>query len=93
MNTYGADEYHFATAPLPPIPAYALHGGSDGRYRDVHERHIVEDDFYGNMVPYVTAAGADNEGFETGSEFISEEEIQTDNINEKVNGIRLVTKR
>ncbi|CAF2788588.1 unnamed protein product [Rotaria sp. Silwood2] len=65
QNVYVGKDQHFTTAPLPPVLPYAIHN--------------VEDDFYGDINPYVTAAAmsADNEAFESGSEFISEEEVRS----------------
>ncbi|CAF3441613.1 unnamed protein product [Rotaria sp. Silwood1] len=92
QNIYVGKDQHFATAPLPPVPPYAIHDGNEVTFRDIHERRIVQDDFYGDINPYVTAAaiGADNDAFESGSEFISEEEIRSHDINKKSNDVRLL---
>ncbi|CAF4832416.1 unnamed protein product, partial [Rotaria sp. Silwood2] len=47
---------------------------------------------YGDINPYVTAAaiGADNEAFESGSEFISEEEVRSRDMRKKSNAVRLL---
>ncbi|CAF3299745.1 unnamed protein product [Rotaria sp. Silwood2] len=92
QNVYVGKDQHFATAPLPPVPPYAIHNGNEVTFRDIHERRIVQDDFYGDINPYVTAAaiGADNEAFESGSEFISEEEVRSRDMRKKSNGVRLL---
>ncbi|CAF1184354.1 unnamed protein product [Rotaria sordida] len=91
-NIYVGKDQHFATAPLPPVPPYAIYGGNKGIFRNLHERRIVQDDFYGDTNPYVTAAviGANNEAFESSSEIISEDEIRNHDINKKSNGVRLL---
>lgn len=71
QGAYVAKDQHFATAPLPPVPPYASSG-------EVFESQIVEDEFFGNRMPYVTGAAvavADNGAFGADSESVSEEEI------------------
>lgn len=68
QDLYATRDQHFATAPLPPVPPYAVSNG----IRDVYEHHTVQDDFYGDRVPYV-AAGAARIGAD--SESYSEEEF------------------
>ncbi|CAF1004012.1 unnamed protein product [Rotaria magnacalcarata] len=82
-NLYVANDQYFATASLPPVSPYVVQAGSDANFRDIHERRIVEDEFYVDTTPYVTATvpGTENEVFESGSEFISEEEIQNHKTN------------
>ena len=69
-GAYVTKDQHFATAPLPPVPPYASSG-------EVFESQIVEDEFFGNRMPYVTAAAVatDNAAFSADSESVSEEEI------------------
>ncbi|CAF3464761.1 unnamed protein product [Rotaria socialis] len=82
-NLYIANNQRLAIAPLPPAPPYVVQAGSDANFRDIHERRIVEDEFYVGATPYVTAIveDAENDVFESGSEFISEEEIQNHTTN------------
>ncbi|CAF1422602.1 unnamed protein product [Adineta steineri] len=47
-NDIYATQEHFATAPLPPVPPYAVSNGNDVTFRDMYE---------GSM-PYVTAGRA-----------------------------------
>jgi hypothetical protein len=89
---YATRDQHFATAPLPPVPPYAMSGGNDAAFRDIYERRMVEEDFYGDGIPYVTAAaaGAENRAFESGSESYFEEEVSGGGNKKRSNDIRLL---
>jgi uridine phosphorylase len=65
QNMYAAQDHHFASAPLPPVPPYGLQSGVSGAagHEDMYERRMVQDDFYGDARPYVTAAAADASGY------------------------------
>jgi hypothetical protein len=58
-GVYATNQQHFATAPLPPIPPYAVSNGNNVTFRDIYEHRAM---------PYVTAAAA------IGSEYFSEED-------------------
>jgi hypothetical protein len=77
QDIYATKDQHFASAPLPPVPPYAMSSGNAGAFRDVYERQTVQDDFYDDRIPYVTSAavGAGNGAFDADSESFSEEEI------------------
>ena len=71
QDVYVAKDQHFATAPLPPLPPYAMSGDERELY-DVFEHRTVEDEFFNNRRPYVAA---ENRGFGFDSESLSEEEM------------------
>ena len=89
-----SESHRFTTAPLSTVPAYAFASRNEASVRDNYERRTIEDDFYSNAstAAYVAAGavGAENEAFESGSEYVYEEEIKHDGLQRKSNGARLL---
>ena len=93
QDVYAARDQHFATAPLPPVPPYALHA-NDAGYRDVYERHTVHDEYFDDARPYGAAALVEeNRALDAGSESYSEEEISSGGVGaaKSANDVRSVT--
>lgn len=55
QSTYVTKQQHFATAPLPPVPPYAVSDGNNVTFRDIYEHRSGHDGLYGGAMPYVTA--------------------------------------
>ena len=97
QDLYAVRDQHFATAPLPPVPPYALRA-NDAGYRDVYERHTVHDEYFDDARPYATAgAGAaalveEGRALDAGSDSYSEEEISSGGgLQRGTNEVRSVT--